>query len=666
MKRTPDMRYNIGGFPDCFFLRHVLRFYSFLSRNVRPPSQYQVQRLAGIQVNTATRIYSFIIFLAGIAMAVLCLAIFPVSGPTPLFLWLSYAVLLALSFRFPLDIQPGEQILLDTLLTFGGLLMFPPFIVLAICALGVLAGGKKPSASWYEVLFTLGQKLFAAGLAALFLHVFTSTPWSPHGVLAWTGMLGAGAALVMGESLLFAGMASLRSSVPFFPFWFNHIEHASGPQAFQLALGLLTALVTVLYPWALLLVIIPLIGAMLVFSRQTRIQAGHQASSDAHARAASELHSQISQLQETTREMEAARMVNLEMRKAATRAGLPPIVVEQVCRQLLAGSGALVVLDEANNELRVECALGNWSRLAGQRSPVDSGASGQVVQTGQPFISTDIRRDPEFAGRERIEGDYCVAGVPLITQNEVIGVLWAGRSGPFETRDLRLLATIADNAATALHRSALLERADQSIARLTALNQDASASVNTILEAWTQALEMTHWEAPGHSARVAQLAQRLGRALRLKDTELEQLYRGALIHDVGKMAIPAEILTKPGALDEDEWKIVRQHPQVAYDLLAPIAALKPALAIPYCHHEKWDGSGYPRGLKGDRIPLIARVFTVVDVWDSLTHERPYRAAWTAKKALDYIRRQGGTHFDPQVVEVFVMIIQEGSPEPLKR
>jgi putative methionine-R-sulfoxide reductase with GAF domain len=617
-------------------------------------------------VNTATRIYSFIVLLAGIAMAVLCLVYFPVSGPMPLFLWLSYAVLLALSFRFPLDIQAGEQILLDTLLTFGGLLMFPPFILLAICALGVLAGGKKPTASWHETMFTLGQKLVAAGLAALILHVFISTPWTPHGVLAWTGMVGAGVALVMAESFLFAGMASLRNRLSFFSFWFNHIEHDSGPQAIQLALGLLIALVTVPYPWALILVIIPLIGTTLAFTRQARLQAGYQASADSHARAASELHSQINHLQETTREMEAARMVNLEMRKAATRAGLPPIVIEQVCHQLLAGSGALVVLDAANGELRIESALGNWARLAGQRSPADSGASGQVVQTGQPYLSTDVRRDPEFTGRERLEGDYCVAGVPLITQNEVIGVLWAGRTAPFETRDLRLLATIADNAATALHRSALLERSEQNTARLAALNQEAAASANTILEAWAQALEMTNWEAPGHTRRVAQLSQRLGRALRLSDAELDQLYRGGLVHDVGKMSIPADILTKPGALDEDEWKIVRRHPQVAYDLLAPIAYLKPALAVPYCHHEKWDGSGYPRGLKGDRIPLIARIFSVVDVWDSLTHERPYRAAWTAKKALEYIRRQAGTHFDPQVVEVFVMIIQEGSPEPLKR
>jgi putative two-component system response regulator len=125
------------------------------------------------------------------------------------------------------------------------------------------------------------------------------------------------------------------------------------------------------------------------------------------------------------------------------------------------------------------------------------------------------------------------------------------------------------------------------------------------------------------------------------------------LHDIGKMGIPDSILLKPSALTPAEWEIMRQHPASAYQLLSPIAYLRPALDIPYCHHEKWDGTGYPRGLKGDQIPLAARLFAVVDVWDALTSDRPYRKAWTQKEALDYIRGQSGKHFDRHVAEVFL-------------
>ena len=134
--------------------------------------------------------------------------------------------------------------------------------------------------------------------------------------------------------------------------------------------------------------------------------------------------------------------------------------------------------------------------------------------------------------------------------------------------------------------------------------------------------------------------------------------RGALLHDIGKMGVPDTILRKPGKLTEDEWRIMRRHPQLAYDLLSKTKYLQPALDIPYCHHEKWDGSGYPRGLKGEQIPLAARIFAVVDVWDALCSERPYRPAWPEEKALDYIRAQAGKHFDPQVVELFLQMMME--------
>ena len=142
----------------------------------------------------------------------------------------------------------------------------------------------------------------------------------------------------------------------------------------------------------------------------------------------------------------------------------------------------------------------------------------------------------------------------------------------------------------------------------------------------------------------------------LPEQELTQVRRGALLHDIGKMGVPDTILLKPGPLTEEEWVIMRRHPTFAYEMLAPIRYLQPAINIPYCHHEKWDGTGYPRGLKGEQIPLAARLFAVVDVYDALTSDRPYRAAWTPEKAREYIRSESGKQFDPEVVDIFLNMI----------
>jgi len=137
----------------------------------------------------------------------------------------------------------------------------------------------------------------------------------------------------------------------------------------------------------------------------------------------------------------------------------------------------------------------------------------------------------------------------------------------------------------------------------------------------------------------------------LSEADLVQVRWGALLHDIGKMGVPDGILLKPGPLTDEEWVAMKKHPSFAYEMLSPIRYLRLALDIPYCHHEKWDGSGYPHGLKGTQIPLVARIFAVVDVWDALTSDRPYRAAWPEEKVLDHIRSLVGTHFDPQVVKI---------------
>lgn len=175
------------------------------------------------------------------------------------------------------------------------------------------------------------------------------------------------------------------------------------------------------------------------------------------------------------------------------------------------------------------------------------------------------------------------------------------------------------------------------------------------LEGWSRALEIRDKQTEGHSKRVTELALRLGSACGMQTDELESLYRGSLLHDIGKMAIPDAILTKKTSLDDEEWDVMRTHPKIAFDMLSAIAFLKDALVVPAYHHEWWNGAGYPSGLRGDQIPLAARIFAVVDVWDALISDRPYRAAWTNEQALQYLKEQSGKQFDPEVVARFIAL-----------
>lgn len=160
-------------------------------------------------------------------------------------------------------------------------------------------------------------------------------------------------------------------------------------------------------------------------------------------------------------------------------------------------------------------------------------------------------------------------------------------------------------------------------------------------EGRSRALDYRDKETEGHSLRVTELTVKIARAMEMSDEQLVHVRRGALLHDIEKMGIPDSIFLKPGSLTEDEWKTMRQHPLYAYELLHPITYLRPALDIPYCHHERWDGTGYPQGLKGEEIPLCTRIFSVVDVWDALRSDRPYRLAWSEEKARDYILSLSG-------------------------
>jgi putative nucleotidyltransferase with HDIG domain len=243
--------------------------------------------------------------------------------------------------------------------------------------------------------------------------------------------------------------------------------------------------------------------------------------------------------------------------------------------------------------------------------------------------------------------------VPLIVKGEVKGVLEVYRRVAFtpDAEWLEFLEAFAGQAAIAIDNAQLFENLQHA-------NMDLNLAYDATIEGWSRAMDLRDHETEGHTLRVTDLTMDLARAMRISESQLTAIRHGALLHDIGKMGVPDAILLKEGNLTDEEWLVMRKHPELARNMLMPITYLNDALSIPYCHHEKWDGTGYPQGLKGDQIPLVARIFAVVDVWDALTNDRTYRKKWSKQKARQYIKEQSGKHFDPQVVDIFLKHIEE--------
>jgi PAS domain S-box-containing protein len=243
--------------------------------------------------------------------------------------------------------------------------------------------------------------------------------------------------------------------------------------------------------------------------------------------------------------------------------------------------------------------------------------------------------------------------VPLVAKGELKGVLQVFHRSRLDVDQewIDFLETLGNQAAIAIEDLSLLEALQRS-------NLELELAYDSTLEGWSRALDLRDKETEGHTQRVVDMTIRLGREHGLSDDELIHLRRGALLHDIGKMGVPDSILHKGAALNDQEWEIMRKHPIYAYELLSPIGFLRPALDIPYCHHEKWDGTGYPRALKGREIPLAARLFAVVDVWDALSSDRPYRPGWLKDRVLEHIQAEAGKHFDPDVVSTFMRMVAE--------
>ena len=275
----------------------------------------------------------------------------------------------------------------------------------------------------------------------------------------------------------------------------------------------------------------------------------------------------------------------------------------------------------------------------------------RVQREGRPVLTLNAQEDDRFSTTQSVVslGLRSILCVPLKIKDRVTGIVYVDnrmKTGLFTQQELELLSAIASSAAIAIENAELFNGIQRS-------KKDLEVAYDKTLVGWALALELRDYETKGHSLRVTEMTERLAQAIGMSGVPLIDTRRGALLHDVGKMGIPDNILLKPGPLTPDEFDMMRRHTTFARDMLQQIDFLRSAIDIPYCHHEKWDGTGYPQGLSGDQIPLAARLFAVVDVWDALASDRPYRRAWPKPKVKAYIQEQVGQHFDPQVVQAFL-------------
>jgi putative nucleotidyltransferase with HDIG domain len=341
------------------------------------------------------------------------------------------------------------------------------------------------------------------------------------------------------------------------------------------------------------------------------------------------------------------------------------VLIFQVTMQLEVDAAAVLLFNTNTQTLDYSAGRGFRSSAIQQTSlRLGEGLAGQVAMEQGFLHIPDIRQADEESVRGSLleqEGFATYYGVPLIARGRVKGVLELfHRSMLLPDQEwLEFLGTLAGQASIAIDNADMFTQLQRS-------NMELSRAYDATIEGWARALELRDAETEGHCRRVTDLTLKLARRMGFSDEDMVHIRRGAILHDIGKMAIPDAILLKRGPLTEEERAVMQQHTLYAYQLLSPIPFLRSSLDIPYCHHEKWDGSGYPRGLKGEDIPLIARIFTVVDVWDALCFDRPYRQSWERGRVCDYLRERAGTEFDPLVVEVFLQMMQEQREEEERR
>ncbi|MBI3943093.1 MAG: GAF domain-containing protein [Chloroflexi bacterium] len=333
------------------------------------------------------------------------------------------------------------------------------------------------------------------------------------------------------------------------------------------------------------------------------------------------------------------------------------ILLTNVTSQLEVDAACVLLFNKHNQKLEYMAGRGfRSSGIEHSQLRAGEGYAGQAVFQRRTIYIPDLRlvqqdfvRAPLLASEEFIT----YFAVPLISKGQVKGVMDIFHrsllSPDQEWQDF--LETLGSQAAIAIDNAELFNNLQRS-------NTDLALAYDATIESWSRALDLRDRETEGHTHRVTQLTMQLARSAGFRETDMSFIRYGAMLHDIGKMVIPDTVLLKPGPLTPEEWEIMRQHPIYAFELLSPIAHLRPALDIPYSHHERWNGSGYPRKLQGAQIPLTVRIFSIADVWDALNSDRPYRPAWPRDKALEYIHQNAGTLFDPQTVEMFINLVND--------
>jgi PAS domain S-box-containing protein len=335
------------------------------------------------------------------------------------------------------------------------------------------------------------------------------------------------------------------------------------------------------------------------------------------------------------------------------------VLLMEALKQLNVDAAVVLLLNPYSQTLEYASGQGfHTDRISFARVRMGESCAGRVAKEHRTLFLGDITAAEEGAAPKALvesEGFKSYVGVPLIAKGKVKGVLELFHRAPLipEQDWLNFVEALAGQAAIAIDIAELFESLQSS-------HSELLSAYDTTIEGWSRALDYRDKETEGHSRRVTELTVCIAREMGMGNEKLVHVRRGALLHDIGKLGVPDNILLKPGKLTDEEFAIIKRHPEIAFSLLSPIEFLRPALDIPHFHHEKWDGSGYPQGLKGEEIPLTARIFAVVDVWDALCSDRPYRPAWPEERAREYIREQTGKDFDPRVVELFLTM---GSKNP---
>ncbi|MBU0673940.1 MAG: HD domain-containing protein [Proteobacteria bacterium] len=328
------------------------------------------------------------------------------------------------------------------------------------------------------------------------------------------------------------------------------------------------------------------------------------------------------------------------------------VILDQLIPYLTIDAAAVLLFNPQTQT--VEYAAGKGFRgqaVTRSRERLGEGSAGKAALARKTRMISDLREDAhDFIRSDLVQEEGVVAycALPLIAKGTIQGVLEIYRRQTFhpDPEWLEFLESLAIRAAIAIENAALFNELQRS-------NSELILAYDTTIEGWSRAMELRDRETLGHTQRVVHMTLEIARRFELREEQLAHLTRGALLHDIGKMAIPDTILMKDGPLTEEERELMHLHPVRAMEMLSPIAYLQPALDIPYCHHERWDGTGYPRGLKGEQIPLAARIFAIADTWDALINARRYHEAWTLDKVCTHIEERAGSHFDPEVVKVFL-------------